>query len=110
MQILKGIVIFMSVVLVVGFTALIIMWQDKRKDSTVGSGESTVVAEVPVTVTPLGDTTVALPAGARVIQTDSAGNVVDVLVQNADGSHDLYQVSRADGDLLGIIRFRHEAE
>ena len=111
MKALKAVVILMAVVLVAGFTGLIYMWQQKRAGLAVQGGRTpTVVApEAPVTVTPPDRATVWLPVGAQVISISSAGNVIDVLVQNADGSRDLYQVSRADGSVLGTLRFRQEA-
>ncbi len=108
MKALKAVVILMAVVLVVGFTALIYMWQQKRAEQTVSTETVAPLPAAPVAA-PADDVTVMLPAGARVMGTASAGNRIDVLVQNADGSQDLYQVSRADGSVLGTIRFRHEA-
>jgi len=118
MQILKGIVILMTVVLVVGFTSLIYIWKQKQ-DAQSGAAQAMpevaveataeVVSQATIPVpTPQSEALVALPAGARVLATSAAGHLLDVLVENRDGSRDLYQIARRDGSVQGILRFREE--
>lgn len=59
-----------------------------------------------VTPLPTGGTLVPLPAGSRVVSTSSTDAFVDVLVENADGSRDLYTVERVSGQVSPPVRFR----
>jgi len=121
MKVLKGIVILMSVVLVVGFTTLLLQWKSKHDAQSAPANVAVDVvspteSEAPLELvsqavpvpTPVTNALVPLPAGARVIASNAAGRLLDVLVENRDGSRDLYQIARKDGAVLGILRFREE--
>lgn len=101
MTALKAAVVLMGVALVVGFTALFVMWADERAASQGG-----VVAAVATAEREPVDAVVPIPPGARVLRVASGPERVDVLVENPDGTRDLYQIRRDDGEVAGILRFR----
>ncbi len=49
---------------------------------------------------------IPIPAGSRVVSTSSSNAFMDVLVENADGSRDIYTIERATGRVSPPIRFR----
>lgn len=102
MKALKAIVVAMAVVLLVGFGALIVMWQSKHGAKPAAVAPAAGVPAPPVAV---GDGTVAIPEGSRVLAVGSSERHVDLLVENPDGTRDVYQVTR-DGTLAGVLRAR----
>ena len=99
MRALKVVVIVMAVGLVAGFTALFVQWSGKMADPGAGA------AVAPSGKAP-ADAVVPIPPGGRVVQVAPGDGLVDVLVENPDGTRDLLQVRRADGAVAGILRFR----
>ncbi|MBI5136189.1 MAG: hypothetical protein HZA24_02510 [Nitrospirae bacterium] len=104
MKALKVIVVGMAVVLVAGFVALFVTWQDRRV------ARREVPAPAAARPPEAGDGRVVLPAGSRVVGVASAETMLDVLVENGDGTRDVYQVARDGGGAVqGVLRFRPEA-
>ncbi len=115
MKMIKAIVILMGVVLVVGFPALIFIWQSKQGQLVASGGDAAPAQRKAAPPGPpsgkLGwETTVILPDGAQVVRHSAGATTLDVLTATADGNHDLYQLSRTDGAVLGVVHFRHKAE
>jgi len=108
---LQAAVILMALVLVAGFATLFVRWGQRQ---AAVSAPSAVAPEPAVAA----DAVVPLPPGARVVQVApgvagaagaAGGPFVDVLVENPDGTRDLYRVRRADGAVAGTLRFRAAA-
>lgn len=104
MRALQAVVVGMGVVLVAGFTYLVIAW---------GRGAlKPHPAPLPPPAAELAgpaDARVAIPPGARVVQVAPAGPFLDALVENPDGTRDVLRVRRADGAVAGTLRFRPAA-
>jgi hypothetical protein len=100
-RVLQAVVIGMGVVLVGGFTYLFVTW---------GRGVfKPRPAPERAEVAGAADAVVAIPPNTRVVQVAPGGPFLDVLVENPDGTRDLYQVRRADGTVAGTLRFRPAA-
>lgn len=101
MRALKVAVVLMGVAIVAGFTALFVLWSEKRAGSQGG-----VVAAVATASKAPVDAVVPIPPGTRVVRTSPDGPMVDVLVEHPDGTRDLLRVRRADGAVVATLRFR----
>lgn len=96
---LKMVVVALALFLVAGFSLLFLRMAERRH-GVADLGAAPLAAAGPVAEA----ATVALPVGARVVQVASAGPLVDVLVERADGTWEVWQVRRADGSVAGTLR------
>lgn len=108
MRALKGLVIGMGVVLVLGMTVVIVTVVKRGgfsepEQGAAASGEAAGGPRVPV-ATGFGERRVAMPAGATVQETTIGDRRIVVWLRLADGAAALLLIDAETGERLGLVR------
>jgi hypothetical protein len=106
---LKALVIFMGVVIAVGFIVVFVELGRRivRPPATepLQAGPPTAPAGPAAKPRSFGEISLPIPEGAKVESVTSADARTVVLVRMGDGSAALYVIDPASGALLGVVRF-----
>ena len=105
---LKALVVFMGVVIAVGFIVVFVELGRRivRPTATepLQAGAPTVPAGPAAKPRSFGEVSLPIPEGARVESVSSADGRTVVLVRLRDGAAALYVIDPASGALLGVVR------
>ncbi|MBX3502157.1 MAG: hypothetical protein KF889_22175 [Alphaproteobacteria bacterium] len=106
---LKALVIFMGVVIAVGFIVVFVelgrrIVRPPASDPP-QAGAPTAPGLAVARSRSFGEATVAIPEGAKVESVTSADGRTVALVRLRDGAAALYVIDPASGALLGVVRF-----
>ena len=104
MRALKVLVVVMGVMLIAGVGVVIVTIMTRLTQKPAASLPAAAEAR-PV---PFGSATIALPAGARVIEMQSAGRRLALHLRRADGSEALVILDPDTGTALGTIELKPE--
>jgi len=101
MRALKVLVVVMGVLLVAGFAGVVATIMGRMSQRATPVGAAALLA-------PFGNTSVALPADALVMEMQGAGDRILLRLDLADGAEMLLVLDAATGIELGRIKLDHE--
>ncbi|MDH4228814.1 MAG: hypothetical protein OEW11_03590 [Nitrospirota bacterium] len=104
-RVAKIAVVLMTVLLVAGVATLIVT-ASRRQMAKVAPSSPSSAPSVRAGVDSVAGAVVTLRPGARAVDVSSAPSVVDVLVENPDGTRDVVQIERSSGRVRGVIQLR----
>lgn len=106
---LKALVIFMGVVIAVGFIVVFVELGRRivkpPASEPLQAGPPTAPGPPSVRPRSFGEVTVPIPEGARVESVFSADGRTVALIRMSDGAAALYMIDPATGSLLGVVNF-----
>jgi hypothetical protein len=102
MRALKVLVVVMGVLLLAGVAVVIVTIMTRLAQHPA----ATAAAAMEGRPVPFGTTTLALPAGARVIEMQSAGRRLALRLRHADGSEALLILDPDTGTEIGTIELK----
>jgi hypothetical protein len=103
MRALKVLVVVMGVLLLAGVAVVIVTIMTRLAQHPAATAPAAAMEGRPV---PFGTTTLALPAGARVIEMQSAGRRLALHLRHADGSEALLILDPDTGTEIGTIELK----
>ncbi len=115
MKALKALVIIMGVAIVAGLTVMVIALVQRAGDG--GAPTPAATARMPGALVPsaagagapapgFGETTVALPPGAVIVETATGGGRIVLRIRDLDGGSALVVIDAATGRRLGLVRLK----
>ncbi len=104
MRALKVLVVVMGVLLLAGVAVVIVTIMTRLTQHPAATAPAAAAMEGPPV--PFGTTTLSLPAGARVIEMQSAGRRLALHLRRADGSEALLILDPDTGTEVGTIELK----
>ncbi|MDH5527740.1 MAG: hypothetical protein OEY97_10590 [Nitrospirota bacterium] len=105
LKVAKLAVLIMTTLLVVGVAALAVVVARKQMGK-VGAESDVTSPSLSTGVAVAPHAMIPLPPGSRAVDVSSGAAFVDVLVENAAGAQEIYQVERATGRVAGVVRLQ----